>query len=749
VDGPDPSRPLSETRSPSAPGPTNESGPPFPVFSTSRADLPHDTSVGVGHGGVVESTPRFPDPRGPFPQDFGRYRLLELLGGGGMGTVYRALDLTLENTVALKVPHPKYAADPRHMERFRREARYAARLVHPGLAWATDLGEIDGTPYFVRRYVEGKPLSECAALGDRECVAIVRDVAIAMAAAHREGVVHRDLKPLNIILTPEGIPVVIDFGLAIRPGSDDTRLTSTNVRPGTLQFMAPEQIHGDPRDLGPKCDIYSLGRVLKTLLERGRLVLSTPQVSVSGDPDTGPTASDAIPPPRSEIDPALVAIYNRACANLPDDRFADMAAFAAELDTYLERDARAAAAHRPYHGPARPFRGISPLVRRDVIRFVFAGPGSSAPKDGPAPDRLFLDVGNDLRRGVIDHHHLQSYGGSTTRLVIANPDLVAGSVQARRDPDAPFTIVLHESPDFDSVASAYLAIALLTTGEFPTGTEALARYADKIDEGSIGHTLSQPFGPYTAYMQLLHRHARLGLPADHSYWRECIRQGLDLIAYVLDRGLHDGVALPSVDAFACPGLFDEDDRQDVLADIERYHRKLADPATGARIVRLSLPGQFGGRVIVDTLMVRDVQNEHDRERCNFFKDWARSDRERSPDGEGFLGLSVFMSESPRDPRRCILSVTPDSGASLRGLAALLDEAESKHRRQIYGEDDRLIDPATGSRKPPRAGYDNADPWYDGRAHGFTIVDSPRSGTLLAAEEIEGIFVKFGGLSVSG
>ena len=204
------------------------------------------------------------------------------------------------------------------------------------------------------------------------------------------------------------------------------------------------------------------------------------------------------------------------------------------------------------------------------------------------------------------------------------------------------------------------------------------------------------------------------------------------------------MALPSVDALACPDLFDEDDRRDILADVERYHRKLADPTTRARIVRLSLPGQFGGRVELDTLLVRDVQNLDDPERCIFFKDWARSDRDRSPGGEGFLGLSVFMTESPRSPRRCILSVTPDSGASLRGLAALLDAAESERRRQVYGEDDRVIDPATGADKPPRAGYDNADPWYDGRAHGFTIVDSPRSGTFLTAEEIESLFSRYGG-----
>ena len=163
-------------------------------------------------------------------------------------------------------------------------------------------------------------------------------------------------------------------------------------------------------------------------------------------------------------------------------------------------------------------------------------------------------------------------------------------------------------------------------------------------------------------------------------------------------------------------------------------------------MQLSLPGHFGGRVEVDTLLVRDVQNLDDPQRCIFFKDWARSDRERSPAGMGFLGLSVFMSKSPRDVRRCILSLTPDSGGSLRGLAELLDRAESDRRQEVYGADDRIIDPLTGARIPGRPGYGNSDPWYDGRAHGLTIVDSPRSGTLLTAEEIEALFLEFGGLS---
>jgi hypothetical protein len=181
----------------------------------------------------------------------------------------------------------------------------------------------------------------------------------------------------------------------------------------------------------------------------------------------------------------------------------------------------------------------------------------------------------------------------------------------------------------------------------------------------------------------------------------------------------------------------------VRADLERYRRKLADPRCRARRVRLRLPGEFGGQSEAETLLVRDAQNTADPEACLFFKDWARTDAEHSPGGKGFVGLSVFVSESAREVRRCILSVTPGSGVTLKGLGELLDRAESERRQQVYGVDDRVTDPASGQPLAPRSGWGNADPWYDGRGHGYTIVDAPRSGTLLGAEAIEDVFVRFG------
>ena len=168
---------------------------PAPVMSSLTDDPTVGTTVAGKPPGSSSTVWMMPDKGGPFPRDFGRYRLLEWLGGGGMGTVYLAQDLKLEIKVALKIPRPRLIGDPRLRERFYREARYAARLVHAGLAWVLDVGQVDGIDYLVMRYVPGTPLSRTPSGTPRESAAMVRDVAVAMAAAHREGVIHRDLKP--------------------------------------------------------------------------------------------------------------------------------------------------------------------------------------------------------------------------------------------------------------------------------------------------------------------------------------------------------------------------------------------------------------------------------------------------------------------------------------------------------------------------------------------------------------------------
>jgi serine/threonine protein kinase len=689
-------------------------------------------------------------PSGPFPQQFGRYTVLERLGQGGMGTVYRAHDDVLDLDVALKVPHPELMEEEIHRDRFLHEARAAVRLVHPNLCRVLDVGVCQGTHYLAMDFIPGQPLSRSGRRSPAEAARLIQTLAVALAYAHAQGVIHRDLKPSNILMTPDaGLsqtvtlgaaaqspdverPVITDFGLALRINSQDKRLTQPGATPGTPYYMAPEQFQPTLGQPGPGVDIYSLGVILYELLT-GEVPFPAHDLYTLMDQVVHQPPS---PPSRriAGLDPAFEAACLRALAKRPEDRFRTMEEFAAalagETPSLLSRSA-IAVPHRV-------------TVSRDRIRFVFVGYGERAPAQTARRDRLFLDVGNDLRAGVIDHHHQASASGSTAGLVLRLPDLVAGAVNPLRKPDDPFTVVLHEQPDLDGLAAAYLSIAYLTTGAFPPGAEVLARYVDRVDDGSLGMSLANPFSLYAAFKCLANRLLRHSWNSNQERWQELVRRGLEVVDHVVRMVAEKHVSLPGVDAFATPGLFTDEDRADVLRDINRYHAKLQDPWCKAQQATLHLPGQYGGTVEVESLRVRDVQNVDDPERCMFFKDWARTDAKSCPNGKGFVALSVFMSEGPGHVRRCILSVTPESGASLRGLGELLDAAESERRWQVFGVDDRVTDPSTGDARVPRPGYTNADPWYDGRAQGYTIVDAPRGGTLLTADEIEAIFLKFGG-----
>ena len=220
--------------------------------------------------------------------------------------------------------------------------------------------------------------------------------------------------------------------------------------------------------------------------------------------------------------------------------------------------------------------------------------------------------------------------------------------------------------------------------------------------------------------------------------------GFKVIDYVLQQSVANDAELLEVDAYSCPGIFSDADRESLIEDEHHYEAKLTDPATCARSGILKLPNQDGDQCEAETLLVRDVQGVGDADSCVFFKVRARSDEHRAPAHKGFCALSVFMPETQKTNRRCIISVRPEDGINLGNLGARLDRAEADKWISMNGIDDRTVNPDDGSPLPPRPGYNNADPWYDGRGHGYTIVDSPRSGTVLTADEIEEVFVKFGG-----
>src|SRR3990172_10142383 len=197
----------------------------------------------------------------------GRYQITERIASGGMGEVYRARDIVLAREVALKVLHRPLADDAAFIDRFRREARAAALLNHPNIVAIYDWGSAEGTYYMVMEYVPGRNLRDLLAAQGHLEAGQVADVMLqalkALGHAHDQGIVHRDVKPENILVTTERVAKVADFGLA-RALAESRITQAPGTVTGTVQYLAPEQIHGEPAD--PRTDIYALGIVGYELL---------------------------------------------------------------------------------------------------------------------------------------------------------------------------------------------------------------------------------------------------------------------------------------------------------------------------------------------------------------------------------------------------------------------------------------------------------------------------------------------------
>lgn len=258
-----------------------------------------------------------------------RYRLVARIAGGGMGEVYRGHDLLLDRAVAVKVLQPGLAADPDLVERFKEEARAAARLTHPNVVGVYDWGEEDDrTYYMVMEYVPGTDLRDVlvsrGAIEPAQAAAIVADVCDALSAAHSTGLVHRDVKPENVLIAPGGKVKVADFGIAAVAGRDGT--APDGVIPGTLRYIAPEQARG--AQAGPAADVWAAGALLYELLT------GTPPHQGTGAELLRRRATEPLAPPSeavATVPAALDEIVRRSCALDPADRWRDAADMADAL----------------------------------------------------------------------------------------------------------------------------------------------------------------------------------------------------------------------------------------------------------------------------------------------------------------------------------------------------------------------------------------------------------------------------------
>ncbi len=266
----------------------------------------------------------------------GRYRLESRIGSGGMSIVYRAHDETLDRFVAVKVLHREVASDSAALERFRREARAVARLSHPNIVQVIDAGEDDGRPYIVFECVDGETLKEHIREQGRlalpEAVRHAAAIARALSAAHAQQVVHRDVKPQNVLIDADDTAKVTDFGIART--LDEEGLTADGRVLGTTDYVSPEQALG--HEVTGQSDLYALGVVLYEMLTGELPYRGDSQVAVAMQHVRG-TVPD-VRATRPEVPPALAAVIKRATARQPARRYPDGAAMAAELERALVVD---------------------------------------------------------------------------------------------------------------------------------------------------------------------------------------------------------------------------------------------------------------------------------------------------------------------------------------------------------------------------------------------------------------------------
>ncbi len=397
---------------PSDPSPVSDTPPPGPGSDRptiwAGEDANPATAPSVAGEPAAASCPTPFSAAGPSAiagPRLSKYEILEEIGRGGMGVVYRARDTELGREVALKTLPVDAARNPQLVERLLREARTAGALEHPGIVRIYDSGVQDGVPYFAMAFVRGRTFESALRDGGlpatRDRVDVVRRAAEAVAHAHERRIVHRDLKPSNVLIDAQGGVHVMDFGLAKRL-DEGVRLTASGQMLGTPQYMPPEQIDGELESIGPASDVYALGAVLyEALTDRPPYEGSTLPEIVSKA-----LARDPEPPrkrnPRVSLD--LETICLRALAKEPGRRYATAAEFAADLRRTMAGEAIEARRASLWERSARWVRRRRVPTVLAAVAFVAAGValalGFRSVRERQERERLEAEILGGLRQTV-------------------------------------------------------------------------------------------------------------------------------------------------------------------------------------------------------------------------------------------------------------------------------------------------------------------------------------------------------------
>ncbi len=345
---------------------------------------------------------------------FGAYEVLEVLGTGGMGTVYRANNVTLERIVALKTLSSLLSANSGFVQRFLKEARVVARLNHPNIVQIYDFGCVDDIHYIAMEYVDGQSLRKQLTLGrftERDALVIIRQAVRALAVAHGQGIVHRDIKPDNIMLTLQGDVKLVDLGIA-KLVEEDQSLTLTGQAVGTPHYISPEQIRGQ-RDIDGRADIYSLGATFYHLVTGRAPYKGTSGALVMSMHLTQPLKDPRLYEPA--LSEGLCMILRKMMAKEREERYQDVGAL--DRDLYRVQIGEMPEAQEP------SVSGISTM-----------SPGFETPSDElPPPLGQSFSRPTSSRTRVAPAGSRPSGGPSMTRSTATSMTRASGATSGMRD----------------------------------------------------------------------------------------------------------------------------------------------------------------------------------------------------------------------------------------------------------------------------------------------------------------------------
>jgi len=395
-----------------------------------------------------------------------RYQLQDPIGRGGMATIYRGRDMRMDRVVAIKVLREVYSTDPKFVTRFQREAKAASSLQHPNIVQVYDYGQSDGNYFIVMELIEGTDLRRYlrsrGVLAVDRAIIIAHDVALGLGAAHRRAIVHRDVKPQNILVGKDGSIKLTDFGIAsVYKDINAERLTTTGMTLGTVQYYAPEQAQGEI--VSPAADVYALGIVMYEMLT-GRTPFDgdTPVAVAMQHIQDIPTPPTQLNP---NIPPALEDIILNCLEKEPGKRFRDGSTLARALELLGEEEAGGAMSAATVHnnGPVTPPPPVANSYNQVTQRPGMYPPAGSSPENwGGYPYQPNGAQDNNATLVRSDQNYAPPMRGQDATLYNAPPDGSSGMTRPFQKGTVPRTGAVQE-PRESRFASVITILILLAT----------------------------------------------------------------------------------------------------------------------------------------------------------------------------------------------------------------------------------------------------------------------------------------------